>query len=76
MQMYDLQLKIRSNQSNLLNMFDRDRAKVNFPWVAYISQPIGHPDVKLILNPSEFQLFYHRWLLENCLTMRYRSLFD
>jgi hypothetical protein len=48
-------------------MFDRDAAKVRFPWVAFISQPIGHPEVKLIINPNKFQKLYQIWFLENCL---------
>jgi hypothetical protein len=48
-------------------MFDRDAAKVRFPWVAFISQPIGHPEVKLIINPVKFQKLYQIWMLENCL---------
>ena len=50
-------------------MFDKDSATVRFPWVAFISQPIGHPDpkIKLIINPAKFQKLYQIWLLENCL---------
>jgi hypothetical protein len=49
-------------------MFDRDSIKVSFPWVAYISQPIGHPIVKLILNPIKFKKLYWIWMLEMSLT--------
>jgi hypothetical protein len=54
------------------------KLRVPFPWVAYISQPLDRPDVKLILNPIKFQSLYHRWLLENCVRKnpRSRSLFD
>ena len=48
-------------------MSDRDPAKVRFPWVAYISQPIGHPTVTLIINPIKFKKLYTIWMLENCL---------
>ena len=48
-------------------MFNKDSAKVSFPWVAFISQPIGHARVKLIINPVEFRKLYHIWLLEKCL---------
>lgn len=41
--------------------------KVPFPWVAFISQPIGHPEVQLIINPAKFQKLYKIWFLENCL---------
>jgi hypothetical protein len=47
-------------------MFDRDSVKVRFPWVAYISQPIGHPTVTLIINPIKFKKLYAVWMLENC----------
>jgi hypothetical protein len=47
-------------------MFDTDSAKVKFPWVAFISQPIGHPTATLIINPVKFKKLYHVWLLENC----------
>lgn len=47
-------------------MFDREIQKVRFPWVAFLSQPIGHPTVKLILNPAKFKKLYHVWLLEMC----------
>ena len=55
-------------------MFDKDSAKVKFPWVAFISQPklarrlttIGHPTATLIINPVKFKKLYHVWLLENC----------
>jgi hypothetical protein len=47
-------------------MFERDSVKVSFPWVAYISQPIGHPTVTLIINPIKFQKLYTIWILENC----------
>jgi hypothetical protein len=49
-------------------MFDQDSVKVSFPWVAYISQPLDHPTVKLILNPIKFKKLYRIWLLEMCLT--------
>jgi hypothetical protein len=49
-------------------MFNKDVAKVRFPWVAFLSQPIGHPIVKLIVNPVKFKKMYHIWLLEMCLT--------
>ena len=50
-------------------MFDKDSARVRFPWVAFISQPIGHhnPKIKLIINPVKFKRLYQIWLLENCL---------
>ncbi len=47
-------------------MFGRDSVKVSFPWVAYISQPIGHPIVTLIINPIKFKKLYTIWMLENC----------
>lgn len=47
-------------------MLDRDTAKVRFPWVAFLSQPIGHPTATFILNPAKFQKLYHVWLLEMC----------
>ena len=47
-------------------MFDKDSVKVKFPWVAFISQPIGHPTATLIINPVKFKKLYHIWLLENC----------
>jgi len=47
-------------------MFDKDSAKVKFPWVAFISQPIGHSTATLIINPAKFKKLYHIWLLENC----------
>lgn len=47
-------------------MFDKDSAKVKFPWVAFISQPLGHPTATLIINPVKFKKLYHIWLLENC----------
>jgi hypothetical protein len=48
----------------------RDSVKVSFPWVAYISQPIGHPTVTLIINPIKFQKLYTIWMLENCLRQK------
>lgn len=48
-------------------MSDRDSVKVRFPWVAYISQPIGHPTATLIVNPIKFNKLYTIWMLENCL---------
>ena len=50
-------------------MFDKDSARVRFPFVAFISQPIEHPDpkIKLIINPVKFKKLYQIWLLENCL---------
>ena len=48
-------------------MFDRDPAKVRFPWVAYISQPIGHPTITLIINPITFKKLYTIRMLKNCL---------
>ena len=48
-------------------MFDKDSAKVKFPWVAFISQPIGHPTATLIINPIKFQKLYTVWMLEKCL---------
>ncbi len=47
-------------------MFDKDSAKVKFPWVAFISQPIGHPTATLIINPIKFQKLYTVWMLEKC----------
>ena len=47
-------------------MFNKDFAKVRFPWLAFLSQPIGHPTATLIINPAKFQKLYHIWLLENC----------
>jgi hypothetical protein len=52
-------------------MFDKDSAKVKFPWVAFISQPIDHPTATLIINPVKFKKLYHIWLLENC--WKYKS---
>jgi hypothetical protein len=59
-------------------MFDRlyamhklqDSVKVRFPWVAYLYQPLTHPNpkVNLILNPIKFKKLYRIWLLELCLT--------
>jgi hypothetical protein len=48
-------------------MFHRDLVKVRFPWVAYISQPLGHPTATLIVNPIKFKKLYSVWILENCL---------
>ena len=48
-------------------MFNRDSVKVKFPWVAFISQPIGHATVMLIINPIKFQKLYTAWMLEKCL---------
>ncbi|WP_373544517.1 hypothetical protein [Chamaesiphon sp.] len=47
-------------------MFDKDSAKVKFPWVAFISQPIRHPTATLIINPIKFQKLYTVWMLEKC----------
>jgi hypothetical protein len=47
-------------------MSGRDSAKVRFPWVAYISQPIRHPTATLIVNPLKFKKLYTIWMLENC----------
>jgi hypothetical protein len=47
-------------------MFNKDSAKVRFPWVAFLSQPIAHPTATLIVNLSRFKKLYHIWLLENC----------
>jgi hypothetical protein len=47
-------------------MFNKDVVKVGFPWVAFLSQPIGHPIAKLIINPVKFKKLYHIWLLEMC----------
>jgi hypothetical protein len=47
-------------------MFNKDSAKVSFPWVAFLSQPIAHPTATLIVNPARFKKLYHIWLLENC----------
>jgi hypothetical protein len=47
-------------------MFNKDTAKVRFPWVAFLSQPIGHPTATLIINPVKFKRLYHIWLLEHC----------
>jgi hypothetical protein len=47
-------------------MFDKDSAKVKFPWVAFISQPLGHPTATLIINPIKFQKLYTVWMLEKC----------
>jgi hypothetical protein len=50
-------------------MLDRDTAKVKFPWIAYLSQPIGHPTATLIVNPTKFKRLYRIWSLENCLRL-------
>jgi hypothetical protein len=49
-------------------MFDRDSIKVRFPLSAFLHQPIGHPIVKLILNPIKFKKLYWIWMLEMSLT--------
>jgi hypothetical protein len=41
--------------------------KVPFPWSAFLSQPVFHRKLKLILNPTKFQQIYHLRLLESCL---------
>ena len=41
--------------------------KVPFPWSAYLSQPLFQPNIKLILNPTEFRAIYQVQLLESCL---------
>lgn len=48
-------------------MFHRDLVKVRFPWIAYISQPIGHSTATLVINPIKFKKLYSVWTLENCL---------
>jgi hypothetical protein len=48
-------------------MFDRGSAKIRFPWVAYISQPLRHPTATLVINPIKFKKLYTIWTLENCL---------
>lgn len=49
-------------------MFNKDAAKVRFPWVAFLCQPISHPTATLIINPVKFKKLYHVWLLEICWT--------
>jgi hypothetical protein len=47
--------------------------KVPYPWSAFLSQPLFHPKVKLILNPAVFQQRYQVRLLESCLQKRLPS---
>ena len=54
-------------------MLDRDSAKVRFPWIAFLWQPIGHPTATLIINPIRFKKLYRVWLLENCLEQQSAS---
>jgi hypothetical protein len=44
-----------------------EKAKVPFPWSAFLSQPVFNSKFKLILNPVEFQRWYEVRLLESCL---------
>jgi hypothetical protein len=54
-------------------MFDLNTAKVKFPLMAYLHQPIGHPVIKLILNLIKFKKLYHVWLLKICLSRKINS---
>ena len=59
-----LSLKIVSNE---------ETPKIPYPWSAFLSQPVFHPKIKLILNPVLFQQVYQVRLLESCLQRRIAS---
>jgi hypothetical protein len=48
-------------------MDTENNIKINFPWGAFLNQPLFHPHVKLILNPRKFQRVHDVRLLERCL---------